>query len=162
MTKIKKIFIVTCILGLYLAAFSAHPVWAQSVLEGKITGTVSDDKGELLPGATAEITGPTLMGKRTAVTSAKGIFVFLNVPPGRFRLTVGLPGFKTYVQEDIILSAGSAVELRVTMELGAIEEQVTVIRNPSSTSRLRRSIPVWKVTCWPSCRRPATRSTTWR
>jgi hypothetical protein len=67
------------------------------------------------------------MGKRSAVTSAKGIFVFLNVPTGKFKLTVGLPGFKTYIQEDIILGAGSTVELKVIMELGAIEEQVTVV-----------------------------------
>jgi hypothetical protein len=127
MHKIKKIFIVTCILGLYLVAVSMNPGWSQSVMEGKLTGTVSDDKGELLPGATAELTGPSIMGKRSAVTSAKGIFVFLNVPPGKFKLTVGLPGFKTYVQEEIILGAGSTVELKVIMELGAIEEQVTVI-----------------------------------
>ena len=127
MHKIKQIFLVTCFLALYLAAVSVHPVWAQSVMEGKVTGTVTDDKGELLPGATAELTGPSIMGKRSAVTSAKGIFVFLNVPPGKFKLTVGLPGFKTYVQEDIILGAGSTVELKVIMELGAIEEQVTVV-----------------------------------
>ena len=127
MRKIKKIFIITCILGFYLAAVSMNPVWSQSVMEGKLTGTVSDDKGELLPGATAELTGPSIMGKRSAVTSAKGIFVFLNVPPGKFKLSVGLPGFKTHVQEEIILGAGSTVELKVIMELGAIEEQVTVI-----------------------------------
>ena len=127
MHRINRIFIVSCFLALCLAAYSAHPVWAQSVLEGKITGTVSDDKGELLPGATAEITGPSLMGKRSAVTTAKGVFVFLNVPPGKFKLTVALAGFKTYNQEDVILGAGSAVELKVIMELGAIEEQVTVV-----------------------------------
>src|SRR4030042_1934428 len=127
MHRINKIFIVTGFLALCLTAYSVHPVWAQSVLEGKITGTVSDDKGELLPGATAELTGPSIMGKRSAVTSAKGIFVFLNVPPGKFKLSVGLPGFKTHVQEEIILGAGSTVEQKVIMELGAIEEQVTVI-----------------------------------
>jgi hypothetical protein len=127
MHRIHKNLLVTCFLALCLAAVSVHPVWAQSVLEGKITGTVSDDKGELLPGATVEITGPSIMGKRSAVTTARGVFVFLNVPPGRFRLTVSLAGFKTYVQEDVILTAASTVELRVTMELGAIEEQVTVV-----------------------------------
>jgi hypothetical protein len=127
MHKINKIFFVTCFLALYLAAVSMNPAWSQSVMEGKLTGTVSDDKGELLPGATAELTGPSIMGKRSAITSAKGMFVFLNVPPGKFKLTVGLPGFKTYVQEDVILGAGSTVEIKVIMELGAIEEQVTVI-----------------------------------
>jgi len=127
MQRINKVFLVIWFLALCLAAVSVHPVWAQSVLEGKITGTVSDDKGELLPGATAELTGPSIMGKRSAFTTAKGAFVFLNVPPGKFRLAVSLAGFKSYVQEDVVLTAGSTVELKVTMELGAIEEQVTVI-----------------------------------
>jgi outer membrane receptor protein involved in Fe transport len=100
---------------------------AQSVLEGKLTGTVTDDKGEPLPGVTVEISGPSIMGKRSAVSSAKGTYVFLTVPPGTFTLTASLPGFKTYVQEDIILGAGSTVDINVVMQMGAIEEQVTVI-----------------------------------
>src|SRR4030066_1364682 len=126
MQRLKK-HVIIGFLAISLVAVSVTFVQAQSVLEGKLTGTVTDDKGEQLPGATAELTGVAIMGKRSAVTSAKGVFVFLNVPPGKFKLSVGLPGFKTYVQEEIILGAGSTVELKVIMELGAIEEQVTVI-----------------------------------
>lgn len=100
---------------------------AQSVMEGKLTGTVTDDKGEELPGAAAELTGPAIMGKRTALTSAKGIFVFLNIPPGKMNLSVSLAGFKTYMMEGVIVGAGSAVDLKVVMEMGAITEQITVI-----------------------------------
>jgi Carboxypeptidase regulatory-like domain len=110
-----------------LAVVSVPLVQAQSVLEGKVLGTVTDEKGETLPGATAELTGPNIMGKRTAISSAKGTFVFLNVPPGTFKLTVTLSGFKTYVQDGIVLSAGSSVEIKVAMEMGTLQEQVTVI-----------------------------------
>ncbi|MGB7297552.1 MAG: carboxypeptidase regulatory-like domain-containing protein [Candidatus Aminicenantales bacterium] len=127
MLKLKKFLFVTCLLILCFSFMSVSVVRAQSVLEGKLTGTVTDDKGELLPGVTVEITGPTIMGKRSAVSSARGVFVFLTVPPGTFTLTASLPGFKTYVQEDIILGAGSAVDINVVMQMGAIEEQVTVI-----------------------------------
>ena len=127
MHKLKKILSVTCFLFLCFALLNVSVVRAQSVLEGKLTGAITDDKGESLPGVTVEITGPSIMGKRTALTSAKGSFVFLTVPPGTFTLTASLPGFKTYVQEDIILGAGSTVEINVVMQMGAIEEQVTVI-----------------------------------
>jgi len=123
----RKILFVTCFLAFCLAVANVNVLRAQSVLEGKLTGTVTDDKGELLPGVTVEITGVSLMGKRSAVTSARGIFVFLNVPPGTFKLTASLPGFKTYVQEDVILGAGSGVDIKVVMQQGAIEETVTVI-----------------------------------
>jgi hypothetical protein len=127
MPQLRKFLFVTCFLILCLTLVNASLVRAQSVLEGKLIGTVTDDKGELLPGVTVEITGPSIMGKRSAVTSAKGTYVFLNVPPGTFTLTASLPGFKTYVQENIILGAGSTVDIKVIMEMGAIEEQVTVI-----------------------------------
>jgi hypothetical protein len=118
---------IACFLALFLAAVSMNLVRAQTVLEGKLTGTVTDDKGEFLPGVTVEITGPSIMGKRSVLTTAKGTFVFLAVPPGTFKLMASLPGFKTYVQENIILGAGSTVDLKVVMEVGTIEEQVTVI-----------------------------------
>ncbi|MFB0564692.1 MAG: TonB-dependent receptor domain-containing protein [Candidatus Aminicenantaceae bacterium] len=122
----KKILPIACFLVLYLTAVSVNLVQAQSILEGKLTGTVADDQGELLPGVTVEITGPSIMGTRSAFTSAKGSFIFLNVPPGTFKLTASLSGFKTYVQENIILGAGSTVDIKVVMEIGAIEEEVTV------------------------------------
>ncbi len=127
MSKSKKFMFITCFLVLCFAFVSVSVLRAQSVLEGKLTGTVTDDKGEALPGVTVEITGPAVMGKRSAVSSAKGTYVFLNVPPGTFTLRASLPGFKTYVQEDIILGAGGTVDIKVVMQMGAIEEQVTVI-----------------------------------
>jgi hypothetical protein len=127
MNKARKILFIICSLALYLAVVNVDFVRAQSVLEGKLTGPVTDDPGELLPGVTVEITGPSIMGKRSALTSAKGMYVFLNVPPGTYKLTASMPGFKTYVQADVILGAGSTVDIKVVMQMGAIEEQVTVI-----------------------------------
>jgi outer membrane receptor protein involved in Fe transport len=146
--KGQKILLVICFLVFCLATVSANAVRAQTVLEGKIIGTVTDDKGELLPGVTVEIEGPSIMGKRAVQTSGKGTFVFLNVPPGTFTLTASLPGFKTYVQENIILGAGSTVDIKVAMEMGAIEEQVTVtaaspivdVKTSTVDSRLEREM----------------------
>ncbi len=123
----KKLLALTFILALGLAFLGGTVALAQSVMEGKVTGTVTDEKGELLPGVSVEIAGPAIMGKRAAATSGKGTYVFLNVPPGKFKLTATLPGFKTWVQENIILGAGSTVEVNPAMQIGAIEEQVTVL-----------------------------------
>jgi outer membrane receptor protein involved in Fe transport len=123
----KKILSIACFLALFLTTVSVNLVQAQSVLEGKLTGTVEDNQGESLPGVTVDITGASIMGTRSFVTSTKGSFIFLNVPPGTFKLTATLSGFKTYVQENLILGAGSTIEIKVVMEIGTIEEQVTVI-----------------------------------
>jgi hypothetical protein len=126
MDKISKIVLVICILALSLAVTNVSLVRAQSILEGKITGTVTDDKGELLPGATVEVTSPAMIGKRSALTSARGTFALLSLPIGRYKLTASLPGFKTSVEENIDVTAGSSLVINVSLPVGALEETVTV------------------------------------
>ena len=123
----KKILVATCVFALALSLVTVTAARAQSVLEGKITGTVTDDKGEALPGVTVELTGPSVMGKRAVVTSARGNYVFLNVPPGTFTMTATMPGFKKFVREDLNLGAGKVIEINPVLQVGAIEETVTVV-----------------------------------
>ena len=114
------------VLGLGFIIMNVSVARAQSILEGKITGTITDDNGEPLPGASVEITSPALMGKRSAATSAKGTFVFLSLPSGSYKLTVSLPSFKTVTQEGIGVRAGGSVVINLALPVGAIEETVTV------------------------------------
>jgi hypothetical protein len=124
----KRIFLfAACFFAFVFAVVNVSVIRAQSILEGKITGTITDDKGEPLPGATVEITSSILMGKRSTVTSAKGAYVFLSLPIGNYKVTASMPNFKTVVQEDIDVAAGSSVTVDLALPLGAIEETVTVI-----------------------------------
>jgi len=122
----RKLIALTFVLLAGLAFLGPPVTQAQTVFEGKVTGTVTDENGESLPGVNIEIAGPAIMGKRAAVTSDRGTYVFLNVPPGRFTLTASLPGFKTWVQENLVLGAGSTLEVNPMMQVGSIDEQVTV------------------------------------
>jgi hypothetical protein len=105
----------------------APALWPQTIEYGKLTGTVVDEEGAPLPGVTVEITSPALMGgKRATQTSARGSYVFMNLPPGKYTLTASLQGFKTTKQENIVITAGSSVVVDVRMEMGRLEETVTV------------------------------------
>jgi hypothetical protein len=124
--KTRKITLMICVLGLVLAAVNVSVARAQSILEGKITGEITDDKGEPLPGASLEITSPALMGKRSSASSATGTFVFLSLPIGSYKITASLPGFKTVVQENIQVTPGGSLVISLVLPVGAIEETVTV------------------------------------
>ncbi len=126
MHKARKIAFILGFLGFCLAVGSVNFARSQSILEGKITGTVTDDKGEPLPGATVEATSPALMGTRSVMSSAKGTFVFLSLPTGSYKLAASLTGFKTVVQEDIAVRAGSSVTVNLALPMGTIEETVLV------------------------------------
>jgi len=100
---------------------------SQTIEYGKLTGTVMDEQGAPLPGVTVEVSSPALMGgKRATQTSARGSYVFMNLPPGKYVLTASLQGFKTTKQENIVITAGSSIVVEVRMEMGKLEETVTV------------------------------------
>lgn len=112
---------------LLLVLLAGGTAFAQINPEGKITGKVSDDQGNPLPGVTVEATSPKLVGKAATVTDATGTYRLLALPSGTYELTFSLPGFKTLVRKDIVLQLGQTIVVNVTMEPAAIEEQVTVV-----------------------------------
>lgn len=110
-----------------LVLLAGGTAFAQINPEGKITGKVTDDQGNPLPGVTVEATSPKLVGKAATVTDGTGTFRLLALPSGTYELVFSLPGFKTLVRKDIILQLSQTIVVNVTMEPAAIEEQVTVV-----------------------------------
>ena len=60
------------------------------------------------------------------MTETDGRFVFLQLPPGNYRVTFTLSGFATMVQENIQLTVGQAVSLPIVMKVSGVSETVTV------------------------------------
>jgi hypothetical protein len=95
-------------------------------LTGKIIGTVAE--GEPLPGVTVELSSPALMGGvYSEVTSAKGTFRFLNLPPGMYSLVFSLKGFETVKRLNIKVSVDTTVTQDVALKVAALEEAITVV-----------------------------------
>ncbi len=121
----KKIFKVSLILLLAFGLTST--TLAQGRQTGSISGTVVDTEGNFLPGCTVTLSGPKLLGTITYVTSDMGKFRFPSVAPGRdYQLKVELPGFKTTIRTNLIVSVAKATVVKITMEMTTIEEEVTV------------------------------------
>jgi hypothetical protein len=115
----RRILIVTLIL---LAA--ALPLAAQS-LSGTITGTVKDEQGGVLPGATVTLLGKT--GTRGTTTDAEGGYRFVAVDPGTYALTFELPGFRPKRQDNVAVSIGSASNVVAVLAVGGKTETVDVV-----------------------------------
>jgi len=120
----KNIFKVSLILLLAIGLTSTSFAQRQT---GTIHGTVIDEEGTALPGATVTISGPAMQGSRTYVTSETGKFRFPALLPGYYEIKAELPGFTTVITKSILVSVGKTTEQTVTLRVATIEEEVTVI-----------------------------------
>jgi hypothetical protein len=109
-------------LALALVLGSWLPASAQ-IQGGGITGTVKDQQGGVLPGATTTLQG--VDATRSSVTDASGAFHFLELAPGPYKLTIELDGFRTLLRDGLIVEVGKNVDLPVSLTVG-IKEVVTV------------------------------------
>jgi hypothetical protein len=110
--------------GVLVVLLTTAPAWAQATAQ--INGTVTDNTGGVLPGVTV-IANQTQTGfSREVVTDGAGSFAITNLPLGPYRLEVTLAGFRTYVQTGIVLQVGSNPVIPVQMQLGGLEETVSV------------------------------------
>jgi hypothetical protein len=93
----------------------------------QLSGTVRDASGAVLPGVTVEASSPALTEKvRTAVTDGTGQYRIIDLPPGTYTLTATLPGFNTYRREGLQLSGSITLTIPVQMNVGALQETITV------------------------------------
>jgi len=93
---------------------------------GNIYGKITDAERNPLPGVTVTLAGPQ-MAPLTTVTTEAGIYRFPSIPPGNeYVIKAELQGFKTVTQGNVIVSVATNTEINLTMEVGKLEEQVTV------------------------------------
>ena len=105
----------------------AGPAAAQSqITTGVIDGAVLDTSGAVLPGVDVEVRNIDTNLTRRLVTDREGRFVALQLPPGRYTVTLKLPGFASVVQENVIVTVGETVRLSPAMKVSGIAETVTV------------------------------------
>ncbi len=94
---------------------------------GTIRGSVKDEAGEPLPGVTAELKGPALMGTRSTTTDAGGEYRFLALPIGAdYEVTFSLPGFETLTNKNQRVTIGGTIVLDAVLKAAAIQAELTV------------------------------------
>ena len=83
-----------------------------------VQGTVKDPQGALVPGATVEVSGPALIGKKTATTDTGGFYRIEQLPPGTYTIVVSAQGFAPQTQTNLQLTTGALPTLNLTLQIG--------------------------------------------
>jgi hypothetical protein len=116
---------VLAVVGLAFLAFAAGANAQQGT--ASIRGSVADAQGGVLPGVTVVVTHQESGVYREVVSNADGSYFITGIVPGTYRVTAKLDGFKAYDRRDVLFEVGRTVSLDVVLEVGGLEETVTVI-----------------------------------
>jgi len=103
---------------------AARPVCAQTA-DGAITGTVKDPAGEVIPGATLDLTDIATHVELHTVTNRDGVYRFSQVAPGHYQLTVHKESFGA-VSTALEVTVAQTVQFDAALALGQVSEEVTV------------------------------------
>ncbi len=114
------------LLAMALVTLVAGPVAAQTT--GMVAGSVKDAQGGVIPSATVTLTSETRGTKVQPVyTNTNGDYVFVNIAPDTYTVTVTMNGFKNSTRGGIAVSPGDRVAVpTIVIEVGAQQETVTV------------------------------------
>ena len=92
---------------------------------GNISGTVQDAQG-VVPGATVKITNVDTSTTQTLVTNSTGYYEAPLLQPGTYRVVVEMTNYKTMSRDNVVLAVGQQANVPFTLEVGGVNEQVTV------------------------------------
>src|SRR5262245_27749443 len=117
-------------LMILLAAPTATSAQTQ-ITTGVIQGTVFDEANAVVAGASVEVKNTDTNLTKNLQTDSDGRFVFLQLPSGRYTLTVSKQGYTTLAQENLSLTVGQAINLNMNLKVSAVQERVTITAAPT-------------------------------
>jgi hypothetical protein len=93
---------------------------------GSISGLVTDQGGALVQGAHVGLLNPATGVSQHTVTTSAGLYTFISLNPGVYKVTASQPGFKGVALDKITVNVDEVTEVNITLQVGAATETVTV------------------------------------
>lgn len=119
--------VLVCVLVVTLS-----PSWGQATNTGTIIGSIFDNTGAFVPGAQVAITQTTTGAVRSTTTDKSGRFVFADVDPGTYNITVTKRGFASTVVTKQVVQIGLQLNENIKLQLGSVATTVTVTETPGA------------------------------
>lgn len=119
-------------MGVFLAVLSIvllipAGLQAQAGATGAITGTVVDEKGEAISGATIVVTNvATGQKEREVVSTSAGTFNIPSLPPSTYSVEITAMGFSRFVMSRVLVQVTETTKVNATLSVGQVTETITV------------------------------------
>jgi Carboxypeptidase regulatory-like domain len=115
--------------ALFLA--SGQLAQAQLRIVGSISGTIQDQTGAVIPGASVVLQDSKTGIKKEITSTGGGTFLFSDLATGLYEITVTATGFQTSVLSNVSVSTNQTTDIRVSLEVGVATQVITVEGGPS-------------------------------
>jgi hypothetical protein len=110
---------------MFFLAFVTANAFGQGIT-GSITGDVTDASGASVSGATVSIRQLDTNEIRTVTTSERGSYSAPQLRPGTYSITIDKTGFKTFLQNNVVLAIDQVVQINARLEIGSEQQTITV------------------------------------
>ena len=120
---VRSLSVAAAVLGVWV--FGATHSYAQQGT-GELRGRILDSQGAVLPGVTVVAKNEATGQVREIVSGGDGSFFMSALTPGVYELTAQLSGFRRYQRTGVRVEVGKTFAIDVQLEVGAIEQAVTV------------------------------------
>ena len=116
-----RVFLVILLVSLLLATTGYAQAGGSTV-----RGTVKDPQGNVVAGATVNLTNADKNFSRSYTTNQDGVYIFAAIPPGSYKLEVAAAGFKKASLDTLEALVETPIVRDVQLEIGAVTETVSV------------------------------------
>jgi hypothetical protein len=143
MSKILRMGSVVVALSLFaflIYVSSPVAVLGQSISTGTIAGTVADPSKAAVVDAMVTLTDTSTNISRTTATNEAGRYVFANVTPGTYTLTINKAGFRLTKFNNQNVNIGSSLTLNAVLEVGAASETIEVTATNAELQTMNATI----------------------
>jgi Carboxypeptidase regulatory-like domain len=113
-------------LAILLFASGPIPLWGQAVSTGTVVGTVTDNSGAVVVGATVTLIDKATGDSRSTATNGVGHYIFQNVNPSTYTIKFKKPGFSELDIANATVQVGTQLTENAQMKLGSVSTTVTV------------------------------------
>lgn len=93
---------------------------------GSISGTITDTQGALIAGAQVTLTNDATGVTQHTVASSAGLYAFISLNPGQYKVSVSQSGFASTMQDKIRVDVDQTTTVNIALRVGAATETVTV------------------------------------
>src|SRR5258708_32845995 len=118
--------------GAVIMFLAVCPSAFAQVTGGTISGSVTDPSGAAVPGASVSILNRAKGESRTATSNDNGFYSVPSLTPGNYDVMVSLAGFKTALQNNLVLQVGQELVTNIQLNVGDVSEKVTGTEEPIS------------------------------